>query len=149
MGKNYLKGSYTVEAAVVVSLTFLVLASLMIGAFYLHDRVVLQGFVCEMAAAGSNFMTEAERKEAMGEVKKRLNANRFLGSRGLSGNAAAGKKEAAASWQAVYPVPGFAVKYISGNLIDIRQNWTCKIPDPADTIRKVRGIGDLLTGGES
>lgn len=149
MKKNYLKGSYTVEAAVVVSLTFLVLASLIIGTFYLHDRVVLQGFVCEMAAAGSNFMTEAERKAAMEEVKRRLSANRFLGSKNLSGNAAAGKKEVTASWQSVYPVPGFAAKYISGNLIKIHQKWMCKIPDPADTIRKVRGIGELLTGGEN
>ena len=43
MNRYALKGSYTVEAAAVVSITFLVLASMLIGMFYLHDRAVFQG----------------------------------------------------------------------------------------------------------
>lgn len=149
MRKNSLKGSYTVEAAIVVSVTFLVLASLIIAVFYLHDRAVFQGIVCEAASAGSNFMTDEERKEAAGAVGKRVVSSRFLGSRDISGNAAAGEKEATASWRAVYSVPGFAIKFIAGNRLPIQRTWTCRIFDPADSIRKIRGIGTLLTGGDS
>ena len=143
-----MKGSYTVEAAIVVTVTMFVLASLLIGTFYVHDRAVMQGLVCEAASAGSNFATEEERKTAMQEVVKRINEGRFLGSRGLNGNAASGSKNVTASWNAEYPVPGFAGRYLAQGSLDIKRSWTCKIPNPADTIRKIKGAGELLTGGD-
>lgn len=143
-----MKGSYTVEAAIVVTVTMFVLASLLIGTFYVHDRAAMQGLVCEAASAGSNFATEEERKKAVQEVVKRINEERFLGSQGLSGNAASGSKNVTASWNAKYPVPGFAGGYLAQGSLDIKCSWTCKILDPADTIRKIKGAGELLTGGD-
>lgn len=148
MKKNDLRGSYTVEAAAVVCITVLVLAALIICTFYIHDRAVFQGAACEAAAAGSNFMTDAERKAAAAAVKKKITASRFLGSRNLSGSVATGQKEVRAIWTAAYPVPGFAARYLSGGRLDIQKAWTCRIFDPADAIRKIRGVGELLTGGE-
>lgn len=148
MRKKYLKGSYTVEASIVVTMTFLVLASLILCTFYVHDRSVLQSLVCEAAAAGSNFATEEERKAAMQQVTERLNADRFLGSRNLSGSAASSGKRVTVSWSAQYPVPGFAARYLANGTLDLEGSWTCRIPDPADAIRKIKGAGELLTGGD-
>ena len=148
MNRYALKGSYTVEAAAIVSITFLVLASMLLGMFYLHDRAVFQGAACEAAAAGSNFATEAERKKAAGEVAKRLKKGRFLGSRGITGGAETGSGKTTASWQAGYPVPGFAMKYLSGGRLGIDVSWSCGMTDAADMIRKIRGVGALLAGGE-
>lgn len=148
MKKNYQKGSYTVEAAVIMSLTFFVLVSLIICTFYLHDRVVMQGAACEAAAAGSNFAAADDGSKAALAVKKQMTAGRLLGSRNLQGSTAAGSREATAAWNAVYPVPGFVMKYLTKNSLSIHQTWTCKIPDPSDTIRKIRGAGELLTGGD-
>lgn len=149
MKRKYLKGSYTVEAAVVVTVTILVLAALILCTFYIHDRAVLQSAVCEAASAGSNFATARERKEAVQKITGELNAGRFLGSRGLSGNASTGNKMVVVSWAAEYPVPGFAARYLSQGKLDIQGSWTCKIPDPADAIRKIKGAGELLTGGNN
>ncbi len=148
MKKNYLKGSYTVEAAVVVTTTIFVLAALILCTFYIHDRGVLQSMVCEAAVVGSNFSTEEERSEEMQKVTEQINGDRFLGSREISGNAASSAKRVTASWDAEYPVPGFASKYLAGGKLEIKQIWTSKILDPADAIRKIKGAGELLTGGD-
>ena len=53
-----LKGSFTVEAAVLFSITFFVMGALILGTFYLHDCAVCQSVSCEAASAGSNLETQ-------------------------------------------------------------------------------------------
>ena len=60
--RAFWKGSYTVEAALVFPIILFVLAALLILAFYVHDCGILQGLACETAVAGSNYITENERK---------------------------------------------------------------------------------------
>lgn len=146
--KACLRGSYTVEGALVFSMTFFILAALLIVTFYVHDRAVIQAVTCEAASAGSNFLTAKERSATAAKVKKQLGQKRLLGSRNLSGNAAAGSKEVVASWKAVYPVPGMVMKYFSGSQLRIQTQWNGKILKPSDTIRKIRGAGALLGGGD-
>lgn len=137
-------GSYTVEAAVVVSITFWVLASLILAAFYVHDQAVFQGIVCELASKGSNYATAAERKKALQAAERDITENRFLVSHSLSGNAASGESQVTAAWSAVCSMPGFAAGYLSGNSFTIKKSWSTKIPDPAKTIWLMRGAGQLL-----
>ena len=146
--KNYLKGSYTVEASLVITIIMFVLAALIFCTFYIHDRATLQAMVCEAAAVGSSFATDEEREEAVQKVVGGIEAGRFLGSRNLNGNVAMGKKEITVLWNTEYPVPGFAAKYLAEGKLEARKSWTCKILDPADTIRIIKGAGELLTGGD-
>jgi hypothetical protein len=145
--KKFLKGSYTVEAAIVFSLTFFVLASLLIAVFYLHDCAVAQSAACEAAVAGSNFAKAKDRTEAAEAVKNQVGGGRFLGSRNVTSSTASGTKEVSAVWQGVYPVPGLAAKYLSGNRFTIRKTWKSQVLDAAEMIRKIKGIGDLVIGG--
>ena len=128
----------------VVPVVFFVLAALMIGAFYIHDRAVCQSIVCEIAARGSSFMTEAERKKAMKEAESQIRGERFLGSQELGGNSAMGSREVHVSWQGRYPVPGMVMQYFSGGSLSYQAKWDSRIVDPADTVRKIRGIGSLM-----
>lgn len=141
------EGSYTVEAAMVFPIVLFVLAALIICAFYVHDRAVSQSIVCEMASAGSNFITEAERQEAMDAVKKQATASRFLGSRNLSLRSSSGKTEANAALSAEYPVPGMVMKYFAGGSLAIQKKWSSKTPDPAKAIWIMRGLKRLIDGG--
>ncbi|MCD8023088.1 MAG: hypothetical protein LUF30_08995 [Lachnospiraceae bacterium] len=142
------KGSYTVEAAAVVSITILVLASLLIVSFYAHDRAVFQSYVCEIAATGSNYATEKERTSAVAFANAQVTASRFLGSSSLSGSASAGEDEVTASWSASYPVPGFAVAYLADGELSISASWTSEIVEPVETIRLIRGAQRIITGGD-
>lgn len=145
--KGVMNGSYTVEAAVVLSVVFLVMASLIISAFYLHDCSVCQSAACEAAAAGSNFFRQKDRSAAAAAVKNQFGKERLLGSRNLSGNTSAGKREVSAQWKAVYPVPGFAMKYFTGGRLEIQASWKCREINPADAIRKIKGAANVLAGG--
>lgn len=146
--KTDLQGSYTVEGALVFSITFFILAALLIVTFYVHDRAVIQAVTCEAASTATNFLTSKERSAAAAKAKKQLGQKRLLGSRNLSGNAAVGSKEVVAAWKASYPVPGMVMKYLSRNVLQIQTQWNGKITKPSDTIRKIRGAGALLSGGD-
>lgn len=147
-GSQTWKGSYTVEAAAVVSITIMVLAALILVSFYAHDRAVFQSFACEIAAVGSNYATEGERTSTINSAKSQVSASRFLGSSSLSGSVQAGEEEVTVRWDAVYPVPGFAAEYLAGGELSIDASWTSQILDPTDTIRLIRGAGKLITGGD-
>lgn len=142
------KGSYTVEAALIFGMTFFVLAALLIVTFYMHDRAVMQAITCEAASAGSNFYRAEDRSDAAGRIQKQMKAGRLFGSKNLSGTAAVGSRESVSFWNASYPVPGLVMRYLTDNSLPIRTEWTSRILDPADTIRKIRGAGKILTGGE-
>lgn len=141
------RGSYTVEAALVFPIVLFVLAALIICTFYVHDRAVSQSLVCEMASAGSNFITEEERQEAMDAVREQATASRFLGSRNLSLSASSGKTEANAALAADYLVPGMVIKYFAGGSLTIQKKWSSKTPDPAKAIWIMRGLKRLIDGG--
>lgn len=142
--KKGLRGSYTVEAAAVVSFTFLVLAALILLTFFVHDRAVFQSAACEAAAVGSSFMTQEERSAAANETRESIQESRFLGSRGVEANVGVGDRSSLASWSAVYPLPGFAAGFFSNGSMNIKCSWSCKILDPADAIRKIRGAEMVL-----
>lgn len=139
MKKKGWKGSFTAEAAVVISLSFLVLGTLMLTIFYLHDTAVFQGIVCETAAAGSNFAMEKERSEAAGNLQKDIHKNRFLGSRNLSVKKETGEKHVSVSAKAEYPVPGMLMRFLKDGKIPIVCTWNCRILNPGKTIRQIRG----------
>ncbi len=147
MGHKYLKGSYTVEAAVLFSVMFFILATLVFGLFYIHDCAVSQSAACEAASAGSNFIKASERTKAAEIVRDLVDERRFMGSRDVNRSVTVGKKEVNAVWQGTYPMPGFSMGYLSGNRFSVRGAWHAKVLNPADMIRKIKGIRDVLTGG--
>ncbi len=153
--KKTWKGSYTVEASIVVTVTILVLGALIILTFYVHDRAVSQALMCEAAAIGSNTATVEKRTKAVEEAKKQITASRFLGSRDVESSVSAGKKKVSASFDARYPVPGFAAQYFSGGELSIDTAWDCDVYDPAGAIRLIRfgkamigSVKGLITGGD-
>ena len=140
------KGSYTVEAAAVVSMTFLVLAALMMCTFFVHDRAVLQSMVCEAAAAGGNHMTQEERCEQSAAVTEELSEKRMLGSRRVSAGVQIGEESTAVKGTAAFPVPGLLAGWMSGSTWNLSCSWETRIYNPAEIIRKIRGAELVLEG---
>ncbi len=143
-----LKGSYTVEASILFCMIIFMLGAILLAAFYLHDRGVLQSSACEAAAAGENGYGQGERTGAAVKVKQQMSAGRLLGSRGLSGNLSVGDDTVTCSWRASFPVPGFAARYLSGGMLSADTSWSVRHIRPGREIRLIRGIGKLLGGGE-
>ena len=145
--RAFWKGSYTVEAALVFPIILFVLAALLILAFYVHDRGILQGIACETAVAGSNYITENERKAAANQVRNQAGPERLMGSRSSQGYVAFGSSEVYARYTAVCPVPGMVMRYLSGNQLKIAKSWQVHTLNPSDWIRKKRGIIHSRDGG--
>ncbi|MCD7840880.1 MAG: hypothetical protein LUG56_00235, partial [Lachnospiraceae bacterium] len=104
-----------------------------------------QSIACESAVLGSNYATDSERTAAAASAKAQVSASRFLGSRDVSGNISVGEDTSEASWSAAYPVPGFAVSYFANGELPIQTSWSSQIMQPTDTIRLIRGAGELLS----
>lgn len=141
------KGSYTVEAAVILPLTALILAAVILTAFYIHDRSCMQGIACEIASAGSNCITEEQRTERGAELRQRVKQQRFLGSRNLAVSVSSGKTEVNAKLEASYPVPGMVARFFANGSLPVQCSWKTKDVEPAKTIWQIRGVASILGGG--
>lgn len=141
------KGSYTVEAALVMGIITMVMAALLIVCFYLHDKAVLQAMTCEIALAGNNTVTEKEQQKVISDLKKKLNRNRLMGSRNTDKTVKADKKAVNAVCRSEFPVPGMTARFISNNKMKIEVSWKTEKVQAAELIRKIRGVRKLMNGG--
>lgn len=140
------KGSYTVEAAVILPLTVLILAAVLLTAFYIHDQSMAQGIVCEIAATAGNCRTEQERQEKAAQLRNKVTSSGFLGSRGVHASTAVGKSEIHAACTASYPVPGIAAQFLTKGEWKTDKSWQLKVTDPVKTIWQIRGVKGLIGG---
>lgn len=133
-------GSFTVEAALLMSLIIPVLAALIYGAFYVHDTAVLQGIVCELAVMGSNLAQEKNQEGELEKRKKELISSRFTGTGKVTVSVKSDVRKTAASGSGEFCFPGLVMKFFGGNIRKISVNWEKELIHPADKIRKVRGL---------
>lgn len=147
--EKFYKGTYTVEAAILIPMILFVMVGLLTASFYLHDRAVLQAAVCEISSAGSNAMSDKEQKKAIDEAKKRIKEGRLMGSKNLSGKADGDQTKVSASYKAQYPVPGMAAVFYPQRNIQISVSWEKETVEAADMIRKIRGVRKLVNGGSN
>ena len=135
------KGSFTVEAALLFSVLIPLLVCLIYGMFYIHDRMVIQGAVCEIAARYGLILPKerAGTELSAGE----LLSERLLGTEQIFTENQADEHQAVLSAGGSFVIPGIAAPFMSGTF-SIKQEWNRTFRDPAGTIRKIRGIGNLL-----
>ena len=141
VGQDTWKGSYTVEAAVILPLTALILAAVILATFYIHDRSCMQGMACEIASAGSNCITQEQRTKRVAQLRQEVKQQRFLGSRNLAASASSAKLEAS------YPIPGMVARFFTKGSLPVKCSWKTKDIEPAKTIWQIRGVASILGGG--
>ena len=95
MKREYLrKGSFTIEAACVMSLVLLVLMGVLYLTFFVHNRAWLTAAACESALTGS---IEGIRKDGQAEQAAEIRCRElgnvgFFGAENLTGQVQSGKK---------------------------------------------------------
>lgn len=139
-GGRMISGSFTVEAALLMSIMIPVLAALIYASFYVHDNAVLQGIVCELTVMGSNLSQEKDRSGELEKRKKALISSRFTDVQKVNISVEAGSDHVAVSGSGEFYFPGMVIKFFGGNTRKISKNWSKKILKPADKIRKIRGL---------
>lgn len=132
------KGSYTVEASLLMGIILPLLVAIIYMGFFLHDKGLLLGTAFETAVCMS---LQADEKDFDGtSAAKKLMSGRALGSTGITASASAGEKQAQVACSGNFHVPGMAAAFFGTEGIPITANISMNIERPSKRIRKIRSL---------
>ncbi|MEY8427419.1 TadE family protein [Lachnospiraceae bacterium 46-15] len=132
-----LKGSYTVEAALLMALIIPLFAGIIYLGFYLHNGAAMQNAAYELAALGSLHYGEKDGEEIVKERKREIVSQAFLGIQGIEAEIHIGKKKIAADFQGSLQVPGLVMRFFCGNRLQVRGHAALSAPQPQKTVMRI------------
>jgi len=136
--------SFTVEAALLMTIIVPVLIALLITGFFLHDQGYLQGTATELCAMQSNLRLYDDAASQTEKVRKHRLKQGTLWSRNLSGAVQSSEEKAGADMDGTFPLPGLTGALLPGDLTDMSAHWDRRMYDPAPLIRKIRAAKHLI-----
>lgn len=140
------KGSFTVEVSLIMGIVLMVLVAILYLSFYVQDGGVAQGIVCELAAVGNCAALVEDGEKQMEKRKKLLITSRFLHTEGVKVSMSTGDTRMGASIQGKFAIPGFIGGFFTDGELPVSKSWNRIIYDPADIIRKIRGVAYMVEG---
>ena len=138
--RRTLQGSFTVDAALLMTILLPIIVALIYASFFLHDRTLLQGAACEVAAMGSNLAEEKNVESRLNKIREQLVSARLLGTEKVHSTIALGEDNIEVSYQGNFFIPGLIRNFFGSNSLDMSRAWNRERYHPADTIRKIRGL---------
>ena len=136
------KGSYTVELALLMGIILPVLVSIIYIGFYCHDQGFLQGAAHETACMASLRVDDMESN--MSGVTEKIVKGRMLGTRNVSGNISGDKKTAEISYQGNFFIPGMTRIFFENSQIAMGANVTMTLERPSKRIQKIRSVVKVI-----
>lgn len=133
------KGSFTIEAACVMSLILLVLMGVLYLSFFVHNRAWLTAAACESALTGSmeGVRKDGQPQEAASVRSRELGNIGFFGAENLTGQVNGGK-EIKVTYTAD-TVSGFG-----GLKWKIAVDGSSRVVRPVEWIRKIRAASEVI-----
>ncbi len=143
MKKKIRKGSFTIEAACVMSIVLVTVMGVLYLAFFVHNRTWLTAAAYEAALTGSmeGVQKDGQVYEAASARGQELGNVGFFGAENLQYQVSTGKT-VKVSYQAE-TISGFG-----GFHWTLRTEGSSKIIRPAEWIRKVKSASEIVAGGE-
>lgn len=142
------KGSYTVEAALLMGIILSVLVSVIYIGFWYHDKSFLQSAAYEAACVAS--LRKDEDSYKIGEAAQSLTKGRMLGTGKLQIQSKDGTEKASVEYQGSFRIPGMIVTFFSGRKLEIRESCSMSVERPSKKIQKIRGALKIVrrAGGD-
>ena len=133
------KGSFTIEAACVMSLVLLVLMGILYLSFFVHNRAWLTAAACESALTGSmeGVRKDGQPQEAASVRSRELGNVGFFGAENLTGQVNGGK-EIKVTYTAD-TVSGFG-----GLKWKLAVDGSSRVVRPVEWIRKIRAASEVI-----
>ena len=135
------KGSYTVEAALLMGIILSVLVSVIYMGFWYHDKSFLQSAAYELACAAS--LHGEDNSWQIESAADTLIRGRMLGTRGLQNQCQNGKKTVTVSFQGNFSIPGMILPFFQNGKMDIKETCTMTTEQPSKRIQKIRGLAKV------
>lgn len=143
MKKKIRKGSFTIEAACVMSIVLVTVMGVLYLTFFVHNRTWLTAAAYEAALTGSmeGVQKDGQVYEAASARGQELGNVGFFGAENLQYQVSTGKT-VKVSYQAE-TISGFG-----GFHWTLRTEGSSKIIRPAEWVRKVKSASEIVAGGE-
>lgn len=141
-----MKGSFTVEASLIMGIVLMVLVAVLYGAFYVHDSGVAQGIVCELTASGNAMASEKNGEKQLKKRKELLITSRFLHTEGVKVSISKEDDQISAVFEGYFKIPGFISPFFVGDELPMQASWNRNVYDPVEIIRKIRGVKYMVEG---
>lgn len=133
------KGSFTIEAACVMSLVLLVLMGVLYLSFFVHNRAWLTVAACESALTGSmeGVRKDGQSQEAAAVRSRELGNVGFFGAENLTGQVKNGKEiKVTYTADTISGFGGFRWK--------LTAEGSSRVIRPVEWIRKIRAASEVI-----
>ena len=133
------RGSFTIEAALLMTLILPVLLALIYLGLFLHDKGVLNGAAQETAACADLSRWKEHGNDHLDRRAKKL-SDRTGPSRQVTASVTASQSRVEVSYSGRMSLPGLLPQLFGRSVLDTGASAERVFPDPADLIRRIRGL---------
>lgn len=131
MKSAWRKGSFTVEASLLMAILIPLLVGMIYLGFYLHNRAFLQGAAYELAQIGLLYDREEDAVRAMEERSRQLLDGYLLGGGRWTGSVSLEREEVQVTLRGSLQAPGIAVELFLGDRLTMQACTALKRKKPA------------------
>lgn len=132
------KGSYTVEAALLMGIILSVLVGVVYIGFWYHDKNFLQSAAYEAACVAS--LRADDESYQLGEAAQMLTSGRMLGTASLQTDCQNGSKKASVSFEGTFSLPGMVIAFFQKEKLQMQESCELTTERPSHRIQKIRGL---------
>ena len=147
-----LKGSYTLEATLLMTIILPLLAGILYLGFYLHDQSAMQNAAYELAVLKSLGSEEKDMEYRVEKRKQEICQETYPGVYGVQARVYLGEKKICADIQGIFQPPGLVLHFFGGKQIRIRGHSELAVMNPGNVIvrmhRMKKGIKDNGNGSD-
>lgn len=137
-----LKGSYTIEAALLMGILLPLFAAVIYLGFFLHDKSFLQSAAFETAVCVS--LHEDEKDLDGNRALNSLLSGRLLGTRDAQGQVSSDKQRVTVSCGGDFTVPGMTERFFGRKGLKTGTVLTMNLERPSRRIQKIRGAVKVI-----
>lgn len=142
------KGSYTVEAALLMTVILPLLAGIIYMSFYLHNVAAMQNAAYELAALASLQDDEEKRRQVAEERKREIISQAFLGIEQIQVEVELGKEKVSARLYGIFHVPGMIMRFFCENQMELCADAVLTVSAPERTVMRLQRIKKLAEEGK-
>ena len=139
-----MKGSYTVEAALLMTVLIPVLMGIIYLGFYLHNSALLKNAAYETAVYGSLCHSQKESKKLVEKKKEEAVKGRLLGMQAVSGNVEIEDKKISVVYSGQMKLPGFTGSFFGGHTLALQGEASLSLLKPGKTVLRLHSLNKVV-----
>lgn len=138
------KGSYTLEASLLMVIIITLLTAVIYLGFFLHDQAYLQNAAYETALIGILNKNEENMLSVVEKKKEQVLDGRLMGTKAVRGTVEVHDQEIQVQFQGIFSFPGMVDLFFDKQKLEIDKGVCLSLQDPKRTVNKIRGVSNLI-----